>query len=758
MKRVGLVLLYVLLCVGLVIPMGNPGSPVSANGGAAVGVSPATQTVALGGTFSVDVVVDPGSYGISGGQVDVQFDPTAMSADSLVEGGLLGASPLVGSKLIDNGAGTLQLALGRVGATTTPTAAGVFATISFTGKDKPGTFAIDITFAGMADGSFEDIALEVTDGSVRFPGGTIEVTSSPVGGSYTISEAGGAAGYGGTAPSTYNDAPPGDYSIVWGDVAGFVTPAPEGPQTLAAGGTITFEGVYAPATGTIEVNSSPVNGSFTIGGPAGYSATAPQTYNNAPVGDYTIVWGDVAGYTKPAGETKTLAEDGTITFDGVYTEIPPEVGTIRVGSAPVNGPYSITGPANYSGTANATTTSIATDAPVGDYTIVWGDVAGYTKPVDQTYTLTNGGTITFIGPYTEVPPEAGTVQVASAPVSGPYTITGPASYSGTADATTTSIATNAPVGDYTIVWGDVAGYTKPADETRTLTDGGTIAFIGMYTKIVPTTGTIDVTSNPVDGSFEITGPTTYTGTTVAGVWEVADAPAGSYTIVWADVTGYIKPADVTLILAAGSNITFGGLYTEITPEAGTIEVNSTPGGATFSITGPALYTGTAADTPTAIATDAPVGDYTIVWWDMTGYAKPADETLTLAAGGEITFSGVYIELPPQKGTIIVTSNVDAPFVLSGVATYTGTADWTKPDAHAGEYSIIWLHVDGYTTPTSGLPQTLTAGGTITFDGVYEELPGPVGTVEVTSNVGAPYTVTGPATYTGTVTGPTTIHR
>ncbi len=457
MKRVGLVLLYVLLCVGLVIPMGNPGSPVSANGGAAVGVSPATQTVALGGTFSVDVVVDPGSYGISGGQVDIQFDPTAMSADSLVEGGLLGASPLVGSKLVDNGAGTLQLALGRVGATTPPTAAGVFATITFTGKDKPGTFAIDITFAGMADQGFNDIeSLEITDGSVTFPGpkGTIQVASDPAGAAYTIT---GPANYSGTATGTAAtiaaDAPVGDYTIDWGDVTGYVTPANE-TKTLGDGGSITFSGVYTPAPGTIEVSSSPGGATFWITGPVGYGGTAPDTpwavSTGAPPGDYTIAWGDVTGYIKPADETKTLAAGGKITFSGVYTEIPTQVGTIQVSSAPTGAAYSITGPQNYAGTATSTPTVIATDAPAGNYTIVWADVTGYIKPTDMTLILAAGGNITFNGIYSQTP---GTIEVSSNPSGATYSIAGSQNYAGTATGTPTAIATDAPVGNYGIVWG-----------------------------------------------------------------------------------------------------------------------------------------------------------------------------------------------------------------------------------------------------------------------------------------------------------------
>ncbi|MCX5990869.1 MAG: cadherin-like beta sandwich domain-containing protein [Chloroflexi bacterium] len=164
MKRLGSVVLGVLLCVALVIPMAGL---AYASADATVVVSPATQNVAPGATFSVDILVDPSSYGVSGGEVDVAFNPSAMSAADIVFGDLFGASPLVGSKKIDNTLGTIQYALARDGTTTVPTAAGKFATITFTAGSTAGNYAIDITFIGLADDSFNDITgVAITDGSV----------------------------------------------------------------------------------------------------------------------------------------------------------------------------------------------------------------------------------------------------------------------------------------------------------------------------------------------------------------------------------------------------------------------------------------------------------------------------------------------------------------------------------------------------------------------------------------------------------------
>jgi uncharacterized membrane protein len=130
-------------------------------------VIPAAQKVAKGGTFSVDIMVDPSGYGVSGGELNIAFDPSAMSVVDMVFGDLFGANPLVGAKQIDNTLGTAKYALARVGATAPPTSTGIFATITFTAKSKAGTYPIDITSTRLADENFNDLpAAAITNSSV----------------------------------------------------------------------------------------------------------------------------------------------------------------------------------------------------------------------------------------------------------------------------------------------------------------------------------------------------------------------------------------------------------------------------------------------------------------------------------------------------------------------------------------------------------------------------------------------------------------
>jgi len=97
--------------------------------------------------------------------------------------------------------------------------------------------------------------------------GTINVTTNLNAASFTITEITGLPTYtGGGTFFTRSNAPAGVYAIAYGSVAGFTTPAGQ-TLTLAAGGSISFSGVYSPSSqlgggGTISqagFSSEPVN-------------------------------------------------------------------------------------------------------------------------------------------------------------------------------------------------------------------------------------------------------------------------------------------------------------------------------------------------------------------------------------------------------------------------------------------------------------------------------------------------------------------
>ena len=127
---------------------------------------------------------------------------------------------------------------------------------------------------------------------------------------------------------------PGSYTVTWGQVAGWNTPAAE-PQTLAPNGSLTFTGIYIQQTGTIIIDPNPnsLNAPWTITGPSGFSQSGngDLTLTNRLPGSYTVTWGQVAGWNTPAAEPQTLAPNGSLTFTGIYIQ---QTGTIIIDPNP----------------------------------------------------------------------------------------------------------------------------------------------------------------------------------------------------------------------------------------------------------------------------------------------------------------------------------------------------------------------------------------------------------------------------------------
>ncbi len=155
----------------------------------------------------------------------------------------------------------------------------------------------------------------------------------------------------------------------------------------------------------------------------------------------------------------------------------------------------------------------------------------------------------------EVIIQTGAINVTTNIPEATFTISGTASYSGGG---TNMAVTDAPVGVYVIVYGDVLGYITPASEIMTLPDNSSISFNGQY---MQSTGSINVTTNRSDATFTIEGPASYTGSGTS--WSNADVPEGTYVITYGNVSGYFTPASQTLTLQRDSYIDFTGQYITI---------------------------------------------------------------------------------------------------------------------------------------------------------------------------------------------------
>jgi hypothetical protein len=175
-------------------------------------------------------------------------------------------------------------------------------------------------------------------------------------------------------------------------------------------------------------------------------------------------------------------------------------------------------------------------------------------------------------------------------------------------------------------------------------------------------------------------------------WTQGNAPAGTYTIAYGSVSGYTAPAPETQTLVAGDSITFAGNYQPVGYYSGDIFVVTDLPNSTFNITGPASYSGPG---KLWIQSNVPPGIYSIAYNPVSGYTTPASQTLTLTAGGTLTFSSNYGP-PASTGTILVRTNLSgATFVLSGPDYIQGSGSFfSKSNAGPGTYTLTFSAFPG----------------------------------------------------------------
>jgi hypothetical protein len=150
-----------LLCIAL-------GSIVLVAAQPSARVSPSSQEIAADEQFTIDIVVEPGTSGISSGELRFAFDPSVLQVDNVVFGDLM-ANPSELVKTIDNTAGTVLYAVINRGAPAVPTVPGTFATITLTVAEtaSSGTYDLDITSLALTDETPQSLSgITITDGTV----------------------------------------------------------------------------------------------------------------------------------------------------------------------------------------------------------------------------------------------------------------------------------------------------------------------------------------------------------------------------------------------------------------------------------------------------------------------------------------------------------------------------------------------------------------------------------------------------------------
>ena len=143
---------------------------VSAVDATIVKVDPASQTLTIAGSFSVDVIVEDVTY-MGADQLTLNFDPGAISVISVIEGGFLksaGSTIGVGMEDIDNVNGHVTFFYALVTSGIGVDGSGTLATISFTADaSAEGTYDLELTEIVLGEGEGNEITVDaVFNGTV----------------------------------------------------------------------------------------------------------------------------------------------------------------------------------------------------------------------------------------------------------------------------------------------------------------------------------------------------------------------------------------------------------------------------------------------------------------------------------------------------------------------------------------------------------------------------------------------------------------
>ena len=329
----------------------------------------------------------------------------------------------------------------------------------------------------------------------------------------------------------------GTYTVEFKDVAGWTKPGNR-TVTITEGHTTTVSGTYTPQPpGSLMVTITPqgaidAGAKWRVDGGTWHDSGYTQT--GLLPGQHILSFSDVPGWAKPGDRLVTISSGRLTTATGNYTN---DTGSLQVTIVPQG---AIDSGAKWRVDSGSWLNSgeIVTGVSVGLHVVEFSDIANWTKPDNQSVTIVKDQTTTASGTYIQ---HTGSLQVTISP-------------QGAIDAgarwrrvgTTTWLASGAtetgiPVGAYTVEFSDIANWTKPDNQSVTITKDQTTTASGTY---IQHTGSLQVTISPqgaIDAGarWRRVGTTTWlaSGATESGI------PVGAHTVEFSDIANWTKPSN-----------------------------------------------------------------------------------------------------------------------------------------------------------------------------------------------------------------------
>lgn len=258
------------------------------------------------------------------------------------------------------------------------------------------------------------------------------------------------------------------------------------------------------ATGNLEVTITP--GNAVIAGAewqfdGGAFQDSGTTLTNLAPGSYMVTFSNITGYTTPAPQPIDITAHQTTVLTGNYPTAIPNAGSLEVliypqDAADDGGEWQVdNGPLQTNG-------AIVAGLSIGDHTVSFSGIAGWTTPAPETVSITNSETTLGIGTYVSEAVQLTnyTITVVASPT-GEGTVTGGGTFQQNSIESLTATPTN---GYEFVAWtGAATGTNNPLSIAvyTNLTVQANFAPVGSREVIVITNGAGSVTPNEAGKTF-----------------------------------------------------------------------------------------------------------------------------------------------------------------------------------------------------------------------------------------------------------------
>ncbi len=205
---------------------------------------------------------------------------------------------------------------------------------------------------------------------------------------------------------------------------------------------------------------------------------------------------------------------------------------------------------------------------------------------------------------------------------------------------------------------------------------------------------------------------------------VGNLELGNHTIRYTSVPGFNAPADAVVpVNTAGTPTPVTVTYTAWDTTKGSVTVTILPADAVTKGAKWTLDAETQQRTSGESVGNLTVGNHTVKFTAVTGYATPADQTVAVVAGQTATVSVTYGDASAGPGSIKVTIT---PSAAAAGAKWTYDSDTTQhssgetvTNVPAGAHTVKFTDVAGFTKPADQAV-TVTGGQTAEVTGAYTQ--------------------------------------